>query len=658
MIRRTITVFAVALLFSCSERQESRNDGEKIPKSRPSILLVTLDTTRADAMGPHTPAFNALASRGRRYLQAYTTVPETLPAHTSMMTGVYPAGHGIHENARYISDQHELLAERLGDRGYETAAFVSAYPLARQFGLARGFQTYDDEFEVERSAKETTDRAIAYLSRSATAPRFTWVHYFDPHSTYAPPEPFKSQFRNDPYRGEVAAMDRELGRLLSSFTGNVIVVGDHGEALGDHGESEHGDLVYQPTMLVPMVIAGDGVQPGVTQTPVSTRRVFHTILDWAGVGTGSSLLTETSEVVLGEAMKPYLNYGWQPQIMAISGRRKVIHAGAIEVYDVVADPAEQRDLGPAAEIPREVRQALREYPIPSPRSSASSAPLNAEDQRRLASLGYVASDVLPVVRKDAPRARDMIHVLETLNTASALFAQQKYARAIPLFEQSLTRDPSNLSAALRLAVSFSSLGRNDRALAAFKRAEEIAPRSNDVRHFLALHYERAGEIARAEKLLETVLAEQPDRLPAIEALARIRERQERYSEAVDLWQRIVSIRRPSPAELIHLGQMAMNVGETAVALQSFEAARNRQGDDFTHHLELGVLLVAANRPAEAREMLDRVKPSDPGYAMALFKRAQVSVLLNESDAANRIDAARRHADATTRELIARERLFR
>src|SRR6266540_1227376 len=167
-------------------------------KARPSIMLVTLDTTRADAIGPEatgidTPAFSELAARGRRFRQAYATVPETLPSHSSMMTGLYPAGHGVHENGRFLSARFPVLAERLQRAGYGTAAFVSSFALARRFGLARGFDVYDDEppaGRAERTARETTDRAVAHLRARPRRPLLLWVHYYDPHTPYAPPEPF------------------------------------------------------------------------------------------------------------------------------------------------------------------------------------------------------------------------------------------------------------------------------------------------------------------------------------------------------------------------------------------------------------------------------------------------------------------------------------
>ena len=195
------------------------------PPARPSILLVTLDTTRADAIGPEargvdTPAFNALAARGRRFRQAYATAPETLPSHSSMMTGLYPGGHGVHENARHLADTHPVVAARLKDAGYRTAAFVSSFILARRFGLARGFDVYDDTLpagQVERTSRATTDQALAYLGQASSQPLFLWVHYFDPHTPYAPAPPFAASYAKTPYLGEIAAMDEQLGRLVQAF---------------------------------------------------------------------------------------------------------------------------------------------------------------------------------------------------------------------------------------------------------------------------------------------------------------------------------------------------------------------------------------------------------------------------------------------------------
>lgn len=653
---------------ACSDRAAAPAP-EALP--RPSILLVTLDTTRADSIGPDaagitTPAFNALAARGLRFRQAYATVPETLPSHVSMMTGLYPAGHGVHENARPVAAAHVVLAEQLQKSGYRTAAFVSSFVLARRFGLARGFETYDDELPdrtAERGSAATTDRALAFLSTPSPAPVFLWVHYFDPHAPYVPPEAFRGRFREKPYLGEIAAMDAQIGRLVAAFERQapgpaaIAVVGDHGEGLGDHGESQHGNLVYQSTMHVPLVLVGPGVARGVMDAPVSTRRLFHTVLDWAGLGAADSLRGPSGEVVLGEAMKPYLEYGWQPQTMAVAGTRKAILAGTLETYDLAADPSEERNLGAGAPLPPALRGAVEDYPVPSLQASRAPAALDDEARRRLASLGYISASAPPVVRRDAPRPADMVHLFDLIEQASALFVEERYAEAIPVLERIREKDPHNLDAALRLATACSSLGRDRQALDAFRTAARIAPQSADVQMYLALHYARGADWERAVPVLERLAAEPPDRLPAIEALARIRERQGRTADAIALHRRVHVHRAPSAAELVRLGQLAMQDGQTGLAIDAFERARAQGGVPFRHDLELGVLYLAARRLPEARAALDRVPAAHPDYAMALFKRAQVSVLLQEPDRGARIEAARRGANATTRGLIATERLF-
>ena len=625
------------------------------PAVQPSILLITLDTTRADRIGALTPSINAVAARGRVFRQAYATTPQTLPSHTSMMTGLYPAGHGVHENGRYLSEQHPLLAERLRERGYATGAFVSAFALARRFGLARGFDRYDDDFEgddVERTAAQTNEKALAFLNEPRDKPLFLWVHYYDPHHPYVPS-----------YDGEVRTMDEQAGQLVAAFRAKakspvaIVIAADHGEGLGEHGEAQHGNLLYQSTMHVPLILEGPGISTGSIDAPVSTRRIFHTILDWAGAGAAHSLRGEHEGVVLAEAMKPFLDYGWQPQTMAVETTQKTILAGGkAEVYDVVADPRETRDLASKG-ILRGARAALRDYPLPSLVAPPAASSLSEEERRKLASLGYVSAGVKPVVRKDAPRPADMAHLFDALDEASALFVREQYAAAIPLLERILAADPYNLDCALRLATSHSALGHDAKAEEAFLRAQKIAPDSADVRTYFALHLARGREWPRAVPLLERVVAEDPDRLPAVQALAVIREREGRIPDAVALRQKIYAKRAATPAELVRLAEMAMVIGQTAVALDAFEKARAAQGDAFRHHLELGVLYLAARRFDEARDALDRIPPSHPRYAMAAFKRAQVSVLLREPDAAARIARARQVADATTRELIARERLF-
>ncbi len=427
-------VIASACGSSACGRSDTPAPGTNTPVTAlPSILLVTLDTTRADAIGPeapgvHTDVFDALSAQGRRFRQAYATAPETLPSHSSMMTGLYPGGHGVHENARYLADTHPVLAARLKDAGYRTVAFVSSFILARRFGLARGFDVYDDTLppgQVERTSRETTDAVVTHLGQPSTKPLFLWVHYFDPHTPYAPPDASAHSNARSRYLGEVREVDNQMARLYKAFYAHAerlgsppatIVVGDHGEGLGDHGELQHGNLLYQSTMHVPLVVVGPGIAPATTvDTPVSIRRVFHTVLDWAGLEPAHSLRavdgSSPQEVVLAEAMRPFLGYGWQPQIMAIDGRQKAILAGRTEVYDVIADPAETNNLGAGSNLSAALRKALDDYPVPSPEAARAPENLTDEARRNLASLGYVSASAPPVVRKDAPRPADMVRTL-------------------------------------------------------------------------------------------------------------------------------------------------------------------------------------------------------------------------------------------------------
>jgi choline-sulfatase len=676
------------LLLACGDAPPPVAAHSSAPSALPSLLLVTLDTTRADALSPEagpgtTPTFAALAARGVRFTNAYTTVPTTFPAHASIMSGLYPAGHGVHENGRNLDGRVPLLAERLRAKGYTTAALVSGYPLERRFGLDRGFDLYDDEFGPggnERTAALTTDRALAWLASSRDRPIFLWVHYYDPHEPYSPPEPFRSRFATDPYRGEIAYMDAELGRLLAAFEATAtragfrtVVAADHGEGRGDHGEALHGNLLYQGVMRVPLVLSGSGLAAGVRTDAVSLRQIHDTFLAWTGdAGAASLAVAPTAPAsavpVLGEAMQPFLNYRWQPQTMAVDGRTKVIRSGALELYDLVEDPGERHDLAGSKSPDRALAKAVADYPLPlagvapggttGGTGGGGGGGLGEEERKRLASLGYIASDGPPAAtRATAPRAVAMTHLFDELDGASRAFASDDYASAARLFRRILDDDPGNLMAAVRMAVAESFLGHDRAALDAFALALRIDPESLEARHYLALHHLKTGRPELAEPALEKVLAAQPDRLAALEGLAGLRARQGRLPEAAALFERAAALSGSPGPLLAELGLLRMALGETQPAIAALERARAEQGSDFRQNLELGVLYLAADRTAEARDALDRVPPSHAGYPMALFKRAQASVLLDEPDRAGRIRAALEHADATTRPLILRERLF-
>jgi len=344
--------------------------------------------------------------------------------------------------------------------------------------------------------------------------------------------------------------------------------------------------------------------------------------------------------------------------MAVSGTFKAIEAGKIETYDLASDPRETRNLGAGANFPPGLRKAKDDYPVASPASARTPDNLDEAARQRLASLGYISAGAAPVVRKDAPRPADMAGLLDTIDKASGLFTAGLYAQAMPLLEQIRARDPYNLDATLRLATAHSMLGQNGQAVALFEHAASLAPESPDVRVYLGLHYARTKDWGRALPLLEKASAETPDRVAVLEALVDARTEQDDIADAIRLQQKINSLRSPTGDDLVKLGELEMEAGQTSAATAAFEGARALQGQSFTHDLELGVLYLSAQHFDKARTALDRVPPSSPDYSMALFKRAQVSVLLREPDATARIDAAKKGADAETRPLIERENLFK
>src|SRR5260221_2662494 len=350
-----------------------------------NLLLVTLDTTRADRIhaygfaGIETPNFDRLAREGVLFEEAVAPAPLTLPAHSSIFTGQYPPAHGVRDNGGFFLDDKETtIAERLQARGYATGGFVGAYVLDHKWGIAQGFQTYFDDFDltkyqslslgsVDRRGNEVADRALAWLDSVRAKRFFGWVHFYDAHSPYDPPEPFKSRYAGHPYIGEIAFVDSQLGRLLAYLDAHhladrtvVVVVGDHGESLGEHGEGTHGFFVYQATMHVPLLIRApyDLMAGRRVADTVRSVDILPTALELLGVNTpehldGASVVPlmtgakqELGLAAYSEAIYPRFHFGWSDLRALTAGRYKFVAAPRPELYDLQQDPGESHNLYP------------------------------------------------------------------------------------------------------------------------------------------------------------------------------------------------------------------------------------------------------------------------------------------------------------------------
>ena len=363
----------------------------------------------------------------------------------------------------------------------------------------------------------------------------------------------------------------------------IVVVGDHGEGLGDHGELQHGNLLYQSTMHVPLVVVGPGVAPAtIADTPVSIAAGVSHRARLGRPRFGEQPARSRRITAGGRARRGDEAVSRLRLAAADHGRRWTAESDSSRARprSTTSSPIRRRrkNLGAGANLPAALRKALDDYPVPSPEAARAPENLTDEARRNLASLGYVSASAPPVVRKDAPRPAEMVRTLRASREGVAVCSCRSNTReVIPLLEKILAADPHNLDAALRLATAHSSLGHEAQALAAFKTAAAIAPRSPDVRMYLALHYARGKDWQQAVPLLEQIVAETPERLPAVEALAVVRERQGRFDEAIALRQKVCRLTTPTAAELVRLGQLAMQRSRRRSPSTSFEKARAQEG---------------------------------------------------------------------------------
>jgi arylsulfatase A-like enzyme len=430
------------------------------------VVLVTLDTTRPDRLGCYGNAQSAtgnldrLARDGVIFSAAVATSPMTLPAHASILTGLYPQHHGARANSRYrLDDERRTLAEILAESGYATGAFVSSFVLERRFGLAQGFGVFDDRVGsspgmlgyAERRADQTTDQAIGWLRSRGSQPYFLWVHYYDPHAPNYPPAPYNQMGLPYPYDGEIALVDHELGRLLAAVesTGRktlVVAVADHGEALGEHGELSHGHLVQEATIEIPLILqATGGLGRGVhVDTRVSQVDLMPTILSLLGIEgprelDGVSLLQapDGDRALLAEAVDA--EFGWARLVAVYQGSLKYVDGPSPELYDLARDPLEHNNVVANREADASaMRQELREREGPAAgRLGASNVELGANEIARLEAIGYITGG--GVEATGGSRGPDPKVMLPVFIEMQRLVAQYEIDPTLPVTKRILLR---------------------------------------------------------------------------------------------------------------------------------------------------------------------------------------------------------------------------
>ncbi len=482
------------------------------PAKKLNLLLITIDTLRPDRLSCYsqkylqTPAVDGLAGRGVLFSRAFAQTPTTLPSHANILLGMTPNHHGVHDNGLFTVRREFLsLAELLKEFGYATGAFVGAFPLDSRFGLDQGFDTYNDNYGtqaayefsfLERKAGLVIDRAVDWLGQQA-APWFLWIHCFDPHQPYEPPEPFKNQYKNDLYSGEVAYVDSVLAKLFSYLkekeaVGSTIIIltGDHGQSLGEHGETTHGYFAYNSTLWVPLIVTSPGIKPARVNQYVSHIDIFPTVCDLLGIKKppflqGLSLLPalEGKELperpIYFESLYPYYRRGWAPQRGFIEGGRKFTDSPIPELYDLKRDFVETKNLAPSADLGREKSTLTQLIKKQSYQGSPPAQKISVETQEKLKSLGYIGT-VQPIRKQNFGPQDDLKTLLpynKEFEEALEIYQKGEVDRCVELLKQVIAERKDFDNAYAYLATIYKSRGRLEEALELTRKGSADNPAS-------------------------------------------------------------------------------------------------------------------------------------------------------------------------------------
>jgi choline-sulfatase len=649
---------AIAVLAGC---------GGAPPPARPppSIVLVTIDTLRADRLGRgFTPALDALAREGLSFSNARATVPLTLPSHLSIMTGTLPPEHGVRQNGVNRSASLPTLAQVLRERGYQTAAFVGAYVLDRRFGLADGFDLYDDHIprvpnastplETERPADRVVAAARDWLTGVDPAkPVFLWVHLYDPHAPYAPPADHLRRAGGHPYDGEVSFADEQTGVLLADVRQRigsapiVAVTGDHGEGLGDHGESTHGMLAYDSTLKVPLILSGPGIARAArVDRPVSLRDIAPTLLALAGAAvpsqmTASDLLSPGgSAEVYAETTYPH-GAGWSPLRAIADERWKLIVSSEHELYDMTRDAGEQHNV--AASHPSVVAaMASRAERIFASGDSAPGA-ISPDAAERLRALGYVAASATAAVSSTAPNPREGIGAWNRFETTLSLLSARRASEALPELRRLSSTYPDSRLFQATLAQALKDAGQLREALRLYRRLVARWPEEATLFHDLAVAAREAGDEQEALRAERAALALEPNDPNAHNGLGLLHADAGRSREAAAAFERAIALDPNNVSFWTNRGNALRALGDLAAARQAYLRALEISPRYADAANGLGVVLVQEGQPGDAVARFEQAIAADPQLYEA---QVNLGIALQASGDRHRAAEQYRHVVAT------------
>jgi arylsulfatase A-like enzyme/Tfp pilus assembly protein PilF len=647
-----VHVAALAGMLGCAPSDSGSDTGTirqelvgQVPLEELNVVLITIDTLRADRLSSfgsqvETPNLDRLAADGVLFTNASTTVPFTFPAHSSIMTGTYPPFHGVRENVGYyLDDENITLAERMSETGRQTAGFVSAFVLDSRWGIGRGFDHYFDDFDlaafetanlgsVQRPGSETIEAAVGWLDKGEQQagpdmPFFLWLHLFDPHDPYTPPEPYRSRYPGQPYDAEVAYTDELVGDFLDDLDRRgllertlIVLTADHGEGLGDHGERSHGYFVYDSTVHVPLIVRfpGSVLAGRRIDVPVSHVDIVPTILEMTGQHIperlqGRSLLAvlenthedvdidDLGPSVYAESFYPLLHYGWAPLRTLRSRNYKYIEAPDPELFDLTADPTERNNLTSSDErTARRMARALFTLgeELAEGAVETSAADLDEQALAQLQALGYLAGPghenagtYDPSVERADPK--DKIRLHRRIMGAQGLVGDGKESEAAALLREALEDDPNLLDA-----------------------------------HQMLGHIElHAGHPETASQYFLNALALDDRHRPSISGLAASHQALGRIDEALLGYRRVLALAGQDSTATLAIADIEVERGNLQAAEETLRKAA-QPGAPAHFFNRLGEVQTLANRPDAARRNLQKAIESNPELSQPYFNLAVLS----------------------------------
>ena len=630
-----------------------------------NILLITLDTTRADRLGSYgytrarTRHLDRLAAEGVRFERAFSPAPITLPAHASILTGLYPFEHGVRNNGNfYLPERFDTLATRMSSYGYRTGAFVSAFVLDRRYGLARGFDVYDDRMqgaqaqvvtlEAERRGDRTELALAAWLGQQQPGgkPFFAWLHLYDPHEPYRPPNPFRDAFADSPYDGEIAFADAIVASALDTLRQRglidrtiVAVIGDHGESLGDHGEETHSMFVYDAAIHVPLLLWRPGRLPAgrVVSEPVRATDLAPTLLALVGAPPldaphGRSLLpvidgtpTRDPPPIYAETYLPRFYLNWAPLRTLRDDRWKFIDAPRPELYDVSRDPGERENLNITQPRTSDAMRAALERLTGGSAGSMNAGRLDRETVEKLAALGYVgvgaATDTSPQTAA-ARDPKDVIGLFNRLRRANSAVRDRQFADALPILQDVLAEDPRNAFAQLVLGSAYMGMERYGVAIDQYRKYLALVPTSSYAHQWMAICYVRLGDQENALREAAAALALDPKSTDALILRGGILASRGSYDEALQELRAAVDTDPTKPMVRLDLAKVLDEAGRRDDARKEYRTILAQQADYAPALTGLGALEARAGRLDEAVGLLRRSIDIDPSQDTTRFDLAR------------------------------------